>query len=284
MRIRGIGTIVIAAIGLFAAAQVPAQAAQATKAPYYYVALGDSLSQGYQPGLGNTNQGYVDDVYASLKTKDPSLKLAKLGCSGETTTTMIKGGICTYQGFSGQLAAAEAFLRSHRGHVKYVTFDIGANNVDGCLAGGTIDTSCVFKGVATIGVELPQITAGLRLAAGAGPEFEGMTYYDPFLAAWLLGSSGQSAAEESVLLGDGLNTLESTEYKVSGFGVADVAGQFDTNDFGGQVTLPNGAKVPTNVSRICAWTYMCSLNNIHANAAGYSQIALAFESGLSSHH
>jgi lysophospholipase L1-like esterase len=282
MRIRGIGAIAVAALGLFAAA--PAGVASAAPAAGYYVALGDSLSQGYQPGLGNTDQGYVDDLYANLKTKDPSLKLAKLGCSGETTTTMINGGICTYQGFSGQLAAAESFLRAHRGHVKYVTLDIGANDVDGCLTGGSINTSCVLKGVATVGLELPQITARLRLAAGGGPRFEGMTYYDPFLAVWLTGSSGQTAATESVLLGDGLNGLESTVYKASGFGVADVAGQFSTNDFGHQVTLPNGATVPLNVARICTWTYMCSQSNIHANPTGYGQIALAFESALAAHH
>jgi lysophospholipase L1-like esterase len=282
MRIRGIGAIAVAAIGLFAAGQVPASAAPA--APHYYVSIGDSLSQGYQPGLGNTDQGYVDDLYASMKAKDPSLRLAKLGCSGETTTTMINGGICTYQGFSGQLAAAESFLRAHRGHVRYVTLDIGANNVDNCISGGSIDTSCVLKGVATIGAELPQITAGVRLAAGAGPTFEGMTYYDPFLAVWLRGASSQGTAEESVLLGDGLNTIESTEYRVSGFGVADVAGQFSTNDFGDQTTLPNGATVPRNVARICTWTYMCALSNIHANAAGYTQIALAFESALGLKH
>jgi hypothetical protein len=38
---------------------------------------------------------------------------------------------------------------------------------------------------------------------------------------------------------------------------------------------------PLNVARICQWTWMCAPApvgpNIHANAAGYRQLAAAFE-------
>ena len=48
----------------------------------YYVALGDSLSQGFMPLTGSSNEGYVDQIYAQLHQSQPQLQLVKLGCSG----------------------------------------------------------------------------------------------------------------------------------------------------------------------------------------------------------
>ncbi len=39
----------------------------------------------------------------------------------------------------------------------------------------------------------------------------------------------------------------------------------------------NGTTVPENVALICAWTLMCSENNIHTNDQGHAELALAFE-------
>src|SRR5215469_2392605 len=68
--------------------------------PVFYLSLGDSLSQGIQPGPtgqnGPTAQGYTDQLERMLLTRIPELRLVKLGCSGETTATMIDGGICHY--------------------------------------------------------------------------------------------------------------------------------------------------------------------------------------------
>jgi lysophospholipase L1-like esterase len=253
-------------------------AAVAAPAPrHYYVALGDSLSVGYQPGAGDTDQGYVDDLYASLKSRDPGLRLVKLGCSGETTTTMMRGGICHYTG-GGQLRDAESFLAAHRGRVRYVTLDIGANDVDKCLAGGAISPSCILGGLGTISTNLPQIVGGIRKAAGPhAPKFAAMTYYDPFLASWLTGSKGHALAGESVVLANVINAMETGIYRASGFRVADVAATYATNDFGHPETLPGTTTtVPRNVARICAWTWMCTQNNIHANATGYQRIADTF--------
>src|SRR5712664_1410476 len=75
----------------------------------YYLSLGDSLSQGVQPDPSGTSvrtrDGYADQLYPALHRQHPGLRLVKLGCPGETTATMIKGGICSYPGGS-QLAAA----------------------------------------------------------------------------------------------------------------------------------------------------------------------------------
>lgn len=113
---------VLIMLGVLTLAAVSSPAIASATPAHYYLALGDSLA-GQMPGASSTNQGYVDDLYADLHAGDPALQLVKLGCSGETTTTMRNGGICAYSAGS-QLAAAVQFLRAHRGSVHYVTLDI----------------------------------------------------------------------------------------------------------------------------------------------------------------
>jgi hypothetical protein len=137
-----------AALALAVSAALPATAAMADErtGPSYYLSLGDSLSVGDQPNAQGvtlpTNQGYADQLYAALRAHDRDLRLAKLGCPGETTATLNKGGICGYQGDQRysltadkgtQLAAALAFIRAHHGHVPLITIDIGANDLNGCV-------------------------------------------------------------------------------------------------------------------------------------------------------
>src|SRR5215472_11490978 len=90
----------------------------------YYLALGDSLSQGVQPDSSGasvkTPDGYASQLYTALRKDDPGLRLTDLGCPGETTATMIHGGACSYRDTS-QLAAAVGFLRAHQGHVVLIT-------------------------------------------------------------------------------------------------------------------------------------------------------------------
>jgi lysophospholipase L1-like esterase len=138
------------------AALAPAAAAQT-----YYVALGDSLAVGYQPGTGPTSQGYADDLSLQLSKNVPGLSLVKLGCTGETSTSMIQGGVCSnYPAGSSQLEAAVSFLETHQ--VSLVTIDIGANDVDGCVSATAIDKSCIQKGFQSVGANLPWILTQLR--------------------------------------------------------------------------------------------------------------------------
>jgi lysophospholipase L1-like esterase len=247
----------------------------------YYLALGDSLSVGYQPAhgtlpAGDTSDGYTDDLYQQLKLRDPGLVLVKLGCSGETTGTMINGGICSYPGYGSQLKAAEAFLAAEGTAVKYLTIDIGANDVDSCAPGGSISPSCVAKGLGTIGQNLVTILGGLRAADGGKPQSVGMSYYDPFLEFWLTGTTGQTAAVASVSLLAGLNSELATEFSSFGFKSADVANAFKTGNFGQVSNDPPYGRIPINVRYICTYTYMCSVQNIHANHTGYQLIAAVF--------
>ena len=181
-----------------------ATAAQAS----YYLALGDSLSQGVQPDAAGvsveTGQGYADQVYAALHPGHPALGLVKLGCPRETTSTMINGGSCRYPGGS-QLAAAVAFLRAHRGHVFLVTIDIGANDPEQCGSWASLGkvTSCLITGIPHVVTNLATIIGRLRAAAGPGVRIVGMNYYVPARAEWREGATGQAIARLSERLAVG---------------------------------------------------------------------------------
>jgi lysophospholipase L1-like esterase len=251
----------------------------------YYLALGDSLSQGVQPDAAGvaveTGQGYANQVYAALRPGHPALRLVKLGCPGETTSTMINGGICRYPSGS-QLADAIAFLDAHRGHVFLITIDIGANDTEDCGSqhGLTKMASCFETDVPRVVSNLTTIMARLRAAAGPDVRIVGMTYYLPALAQWLSGTPGQAVAWLTEKLAVGYNDVLKQVYTTSGARVANVFGAFDSSNFGDQVTVPGIGKVPRNVAMICQWTWECAAPprgpNQHANNTGYGVIARTF--------
>jgi lysophospholipase L1-like esterase len=259
----------------------------------YYLALGDSLSVGVQPNAAGvdepTDQGYPDQLYDALQSSQPGLRLVKLGCPGETTATMISGGICGYPvGPAGtaagsQLSAAAGFLHQYAGRVSLVTIDIGANDLNPCIAlapdAGQV-AACVEHVAPVAAANLTTIMAGLRAAGGADVRIIGMTYYDPELADWLTGSAGQAFARLSVHLLSDYNGYLASVYRKFGASVADVFGAFHTTDFTDQATLPNVGTVPLNVALICSWTWECAPPpqgpDEHANAAGYAVIARTF--------
>jgi lysophospholipase L1-like esterase len=250
--------------------------AHAAAPPTYYLALGDSLAIGIQPSANGdvaTNQGYADDLFAVFRTRIPGLNLAKLGCSGETTTTMIQGGICSYPQGS-QLAAAVSFVETH--HVALVTLDIGANDIDHCISTSGIDPVCVETATTTVASNLPQILTELRTATGPDTLIVAMNYYDPFLAAWTLGAAGQALAKESVVATTAFNGLLVTVYQAFSVPVADVARAYRITDF---APIPF-INLPVNVFLTLSWTWMGASPpfgpDVHPNAVGYAVIAGAF--------
>ncbi len=272
-------------------------AASAAAAPArYYLALGDSLSQGMQPNASgktvNTDQGYSNDLYTFERKTIPNLQLVKLGCGGDTTGSMLTGKgndmnaaalHCDRTGGS-QLKAAELFLRAHhqRGEVPLITVDIGANDVDGCAGVPVAQIgSCVTTGIADINHDLPLILKGLRKAAPAGTKFAAMTLYDPVLAQYFSSNStDRDLATASVPFTQEVNAALTKNDSAGRFLTADVAGAFDTYDTTDMVSF-NGQMVPVDVARLCSWTWNCTAPprgpNIHANKTGYSKIAGAFE-------
>ena len=247
------------------------------QSPFYYLALGDSLAAGYQPDPAiGPDQGYVPRVFQAVQTKVPNSELVNLGCGGATTTTLLSGGgACTYNGAASQLAAAEKFLRDHRGRVLLVTIDIGGNDINRCAATGTIDQQCAVDAIGTIATNLQKIMVRLRLAAPL-VRMVGMTYYDPYLAAWLSGTAGQALAQQSIGLTTQLNQQLTAVYTARRARVADVEGAFATTDLATTTALPGVGEVPLAVGRICTLTWMCSRQDIHPTSAGYAVIAQAF--------
>ncbi len=269
---------------------VPATAAaqQSAKSPrQYYLALGDSLARGAQPNSSGTtvptNKGYANDLMASEKSHFKGLTLKELGCLDESTTTMIKGGICKYSKGS-QLKQALAFLHQHKGHIAFVTIDIGANDIDNCVSGGVVDLACVAKGVKHIQKNIPKIAAALRKAVGNKVPIIGMTYYDPFLAAWLQGPSGQVLAGQSQALAKSVNTDIIKAYKPSRVKIANVAIAFKTYTPLSKTTTFHHQQVPVAVVQVCKLTWMCAPSprgpNIHATVKGYKLIETVFAKDL----
>ena len=105
----------------------------------YYLALGDSITYGYQaykhaaalpPSAYNT--GYVDVFAEHLREIQPAITVVNYGCPGESTRSFLKGpclwtefGEQLHDSFTGrQLDAALSFLRTHSGEVSPITLTL----------------------------------------------------------------------------------------------------------------------------------------------------------------
>jgi lysophospholipase L1-like esterase len=249
-------------------------------APIYYLSLGDSLATGVQPiGAADwqfrTDEGYADQLGRIAGRRMPNLQTVKLGYPGESTKTMIEGGLTTYP-HGSQLDEAVAFLRSHRQEVAFVTIDIGFNDMPG------YDLESIPAGLASISRNLPDILGTLQEAAGPVTPIVGMTIYDAFLPLWLEGALGREMARMSVwdaIVPINAHFLEL--YRAAGLRVADVEGAFATTDFETPAELAGVGSVPVNVARACEWTWGGEPPplgpDLHARIGGYRAIAEAFD-------
>ena len=258
----------------------------AAAGPRYYVSVGDSLARGVQPTASGdsypTSSGYPDRIYSVLAARQPGWRLVKLGCSGETTQSMIAGGTCHYRAGS-QLAQAEQLLHSRRGQIGLITIDIGANDPNDCVV-GTVSlrsiATCLGSCLTRTEADLRQIMAGLRSAAGRHVPIIAMSYYVPELAGWLDGKTGKEIAVLTERLVAGYNRLLAGIYRRYGARMANVFGAFHSSDFTDMVRLAGHGLLPRNVATVCAWTWACASwprgPNEHANRVGYGVIAQAF--------
>lgn len=274
LRSRAAKSAILAAALATSVGMLVATPASAEPAATYYVSLGDSLAAGYQP---DTNQdeaiAYTDKIYEKLKQSEPNLVHIRLGCSGETTVTMIEGGKCDRKEGPTQLGIAVDFMTAHPGQIKYVTNNIGANDIYRCVRGGTPDVGCIVTNLGNIRTNLGIIDSSLREAGGKDATYVGLTYYNPMLSSWLKGGTGKLIAAGTTALSNILTQTIVSVNSANGWKTADIAAVFSNNDFGGPVSVPGFGDLPTNVARLCTWTWMCEVGDIHANPVGHQVIA-----------
>lgn len=235
--------------------------------PHYYLALGDSLSFGYQPNL-DFSSGFVDDVYNVVLKKVGVSNLENLSCVGETTTTMINGGCIArylHKGFytGAQLTAAVDFLTAatQRGRVNPVTLEIGANDVlkdwnsGTCSPGPSLDTDLATMDANLVGTILPDLIKALTGPTGViGGDLHMMNLYNPFAKECPNSTPFVHKVNDHLL-------ADAAHFKIPVVDIYTV--------FGGDANM---------AANICTLTWICSdKHDVHPTNKGYSYMAQAVE-------
>jgi lysophospholipase L1-like esterase len=275
-------TIILALVALLALPAV----AQAKDKRQYYVSLGDSYATGYQPtavGQGaNTRNGFAYQIPKLAKQRGYAFKLVNFGCGGETTVSLIErktecGGLGPggedYAGRT-QIAAAERFLRKHRGKVGLITVSIGGNDVTRC-AREADPIPCVAAAVESIRQNVTAIAKRLRKAGGKKVRIVGTTYPDVILGQWVGENPNQGLAQASVAAFQQLINPELKKAYAAARGkfvdVTAATGAYEP--FEKTVTDPVYGVIPLAVAKACEYSYYCEFRDIHARTSGYKVIA-----------
>lgn len=261
----GLSALLVAALVAVDIAVLGVKSPAEAISPHYYMALGDSLSFGYQPNL-DFSAGFVDDIFNALKQANVT-GLVNDACAGETTETMINGGCAArfahHGSYTGaQLDAALSFLNNprHKGRVSPVTLEIGVNDVINdwnpttcsVSANANNDLATMDKNLTT--VILPKLVNALATPTGAPTgDLHLLNYYNPF--AQECADSAQFVHE----LNDHLQA-DAAQFRIP---VVDVYGAF-----GGDTDM---------ATNLCANTWMCNTkyHDIHPTNDGYLTIAKA---------
>jgi lysophospholipase L1-like esterase len=260
-------TLALVAVDLVAlGARNPAQALS----PHYYMALGDSLSFGYQPNL-DFSAGFADDVYNDLRPANVT-GIVNYACAGETTETMINGDclaeIAHHGSYVGpQLQAAIDFLTAQRnqGRVSPITLEIGVNDVvpdwnsATCSASARVDGDLSTMDANLTGVILPGLLKALGTPNGArAGDLHMLNYYNPFA------KTCPNSAPFVHRLNDHLQA-DAAQFRIP---VVDVYSAFGGDN--------------ATASHVCDYTWYCAprFHDFHPTNQGYRVIADAVESAL----
>jgi lysophospholipase L1-like esterase len=273
------------ALGGLAVGPSPAWA-DAGETTHYYLSLGDSLAESFQPNGGLTH-GYTEAVFKAIRGDSDQLRHVKLGCGGETVASMIDttvAGFCRYPAGAfdtqSQLDVAVDFLAAHPGKVAVITIDIAGNDNSACMDPTTLllDRECLDQAFPAALADLSTVLTTLQQAAPGVP-IVGMNYYDPFLGLWVLGPDARAVALHNAPIVADLNAQLTATYQSAGVPVADVASAFDSVNFTDTVDTKEWGEVPVNVANVCRWTWFCDNKyafDVHPNSEGYQVIADTF--------
>jgi lysophospholipase L1-like esterase len=281
MRLRSVSIIVATfAIVFGSISAAPSVAAPAPGTAY--LALGDSLAASYQPN-GDTHSGYAEQILQLEQASLPDLRLVKLACPGERTSTMDRAKPRCPYAEGTQLAQAVAVLGSR--DVAFVTLQIGGNDLIRCFGfrAGAFDQACVDELLPKISARLTSIVETLQDAAGPDVPIVGGTYYDPLLATWTFPGFDHDAVVAIADVWASFNDMLEQTYAGLGVPVADVETEFSAADFDTIVHAGRFGDVPINVARTCQWTYTCSErfdHDFHPNTVGYAAMTRAWQEAI----
>jgi len=198
LRFAAVGTVVAGLLAVGSAVPVAAVSASNSN-PNNYLALGDSVTFGYDPLLvqpGVSPTVFVGYPQLASDLFRPRLKVFNAACPGETSTSLISGtrpdnGCQNFRQFVGalhvsysgsQLGYAESYVAANP-RTKFVSLMVGANDLfrlQGSCQGKPDVSACVVAGLPvllnTLSGNLTTIYSGLR-AAGFTGDFVAVTYY-----------------------------------------------------------------------------------------------------------
>lgn len=239
--------------------------------PHYYMALGDSISFGFQPNLDFTD-GFADFVFKDLHkaTSAPVTNLANFACAGESSATMIagecQGRALKHIAYTGpQLDAAIAFLKRHPGQVNPITLDMGANDVindfdhASCTAKSTSDADLATLDRNLTQTILPRLQQAVRDTSGPrGADIVLLNYYNPF---------ANDCPDSNVFLHQ-LNDHLAADAEQAHVRLVDVYAEFGGDDH--------------MADTICTLSWACDPRqpDIHPRTVGYQKIGDAVERTL----
>jgi lysophospholipase L1-like esterase len=239
----------------------------------YYLALGDSLAFRIQADKVNAglppsgfDTGYVDVFAARLRALAPRLRVVNYGCPGESTQTFIGGGCPWLVGhkplhdsFRGpQLAAALAFLRTHRGQVSPITLDgLWGKDADALSKSCNGSIACArARAPRAIAQFASRLTSILRQLRAAAPNAQIIV-----TGAWNNDIVHTRQTDPLV------HSLDLTIARVAAAARARFADVFPAFN-------PQG-NLAREKTRICTLTLTCSEGDGHPTNAGYRAIAAA---------
>lgn len=251
----------------------------------YYVALGDSYAEGYQPGFTNgseTLHGYTNQV-VPLVAKRHHLTLKNFGCGGATSSSILlsigcPAGALAKDGVpypsTTQAAAALAFIARHQGQIGLITISIGGNDFDGCGALSN-SVSCVTSAMPLMEANIETLTAELRTVAGPNVPMIATSYPDVLLGEAVANPPNLVLAQLSLaafaqIITPTFDTAYATRH-VDFIDVATATGAF--LPLTQTTTLAPYGIVPVSVANVCTLTWICAKGDIHPNAEGYAFIA-----------